>query len=249
MNGLNSFCFDCHKAKANWKARSAFSVKSQGLNCGKAKANGSWRSQLLRQVARLDKNNVNCNKAKANWKARSAFSVKSQGLNCGKAKLKGQLVFEFIVAVIVFLGIMFYILNYVNATFNGYREGFFSEDMENKAMQIAELLLINRGNWTGSGSMISPGLAEDWPLLNSTKISWFNTTCNSDYEGVMKNLGVHPRYRVKIVVKNESSELAKCTMGEPSGRTTEVRRFGVSDKGFITVSIWVWEKARYAYEY
>ncbi|MEM5812087.1 MAG: hypothetical protein QW286_00035 [Candidatus Aenigmatarchaeota archaeon] len=227
MNGLNSFCFDCHKAKANWKARSAFSVKSQGLNCGKAKANGSWRSQLLRQVARLDKNNVNCN----------------------KAKFKGQLVFEFIVAVIVFLGIMFYILNYVNATFNGYREGFFSEDMENKAMQIAELLLINRGNWTGSGSMISPGLAEDWPLLNSTKISWFNTTCNSDYEGVMKNLGVHPRYRVKIVVKNESSELAKCTMGEPSGRTTEVRRFGVSDKGFITVSIWVWEKARYAYEY
>ncbi|MCX6814126.1 MAG: hypothetical protein NTY20_00525 [Candidatus Aenigmarchaeota archaeon] len=162
--------------------------------------------------------------------------------NCRKVK-KAQLVFEFIVAVLIFFGIVFYAINYLSWTVAGYSSDFSVENMESEASQIGELLVLNKGNWSG-GTPITVGLAQEWPVLNSTKITWLNSSCNNNYDGFVKKLDVQPRYRMKITVRNETSFLADCRWGQPiSGNVTraDVRRYALSESGnVLTVYVVIW---------
>jgi len=160
--------------------------------------------------------------------------------------MKGQLVFEFIVAVLIFFGIVFYAINYLSWTVSGYSSDFSAENMESEASQIGELLVLNKGNWSG-GNPVTLGLAQEWPVLNSTKISWLNASCNtlpSGYAKIMENLDVHPRYRMKITIRNETAFLVDCGLGAPiSGNVTkaETKRYALSESGSVLVvyvTIW-----------
>jgi len=160
--------------------------------------------------------------------------------------MKGQLVFEFIVAVLIFFGIVFYAINYLSWTVSGYSSGFSVDNMESEALRIGELLVLNSGNWSG-GNPITVGLAEDWPVLNSTKISWLNTSCNalpSGYAKITESLDVHPRYRMKIIIRNETSFLVDCGLGVPiSGNSTkaETKRYALSESGSVlSVFVTIW---------
>ncbi len=157
--------------------------------------------------------------------------------------MKGQLVFEFLVAVLVFFGIVFYVINYLSWTVSGYSNDFSAENMESEASQIGELLVLNKGSWSG-GVPIVVGLAQEWPVLNSTKISWLNASCNSDYGGFVKKLDVHPKYRMKITIRNETAFLADCRWSQAiSGNVTkaETKRYALSESGSVLavyVTIW-----------
>ena len=163
----------------------------------------------------------------------------------GKRKLKGQLVFEFMIAVVIFFGVMFYVLSYLNGTVTTYSADYSSESMESRASQIGEMLVMNRGIWS-SGNPVVMGLAEEWPVLNFTKISWLNSSCNNDYAGFSTKLDVPPGKRLKIKVVNETdkSVMADCRWGQPiSGNVTkaETRRYAVlntSDVVSVYVCIW-----------
>jgi hypothetical protein len=169
-----------------------------------------------------------------------------------KKKLKGHLVFEFMLAVVIFFGIVIYVLNYLNGTMTVYKGEFFSESMKSKATQIGELLVLNKGNWSGGIPTVA-GLSEDWPVLNRTKIIWLNSSCNSNYQGFMDNLGVNPGKRLKIVI-NETrpdgtvSALANCPSQQKVGiRNTEAKRHALvpdasnpSIMNVASIYIYIW---------
>ncbi len=163
--------------------------------------------------------------------------------SCRKRKFKAQLVFEFVVAVLVFFGIVFYVINYLSWTVVGYSSSFSAENMESEASQIGEMLVLNKGKWSG-GEPTVVGLAQEWPVMNSTKISWLNTSCNNDYAGFMGKLDVHPRYKMKITIRNETSFLADCRWGlaMPDNVTkAETKRYAISESGnLLTVYVGIW---------
>lgn len=159
--------------------------------------------------------------------------------------MKGQLIFQFMIAVVIFFGVMFYVLNYLNGTVAGFSADFSSESMESRASQIGEMLVMNKGKWV-SGNPDVVGLAEEWPVLNSTKIAWLNSSCNSGYEAFAAKLAVPPGKRLKITVINETSKakMAECKWGQTvSGNATkaETTRYAVlntSDVVSVYVCIW-----------
>jgi hypothetical protein len=155
--------------------------------------------------------------------------------------------FEFIVAVLVFFSIIFFILNYLGAAVQSYDTGFFQEDMESKASQISELMVMNKGVWIEAEPVVL-GLSRDWPVLNSTKIQWLSVYCSypANYTKLMNSLGVHPRSMVKIQVNGTRAdgspyELATCNIREPVGSKVESKRFALNESGgTVVVSVKIW---------
>lgn len=162
--------------------------------------------------------------------------------------MKGQLVFEFLVAVMVFFGIVLYSLNYLSWTVSGYSSGLSMENMESKASQIGEVLVMNEGKWAG-GNPVVMGLAKDWPVLNSTKISWLNSSCNNDYGRFSDKLGMQPKHRVKITISETQADgtvlvRAECMWGQAVPgyvNKAEAKRYALSESGnVLTVYVLVW---------
>ena len=166
----------------------------------------------------------------------------------GRRKLKAQLVFEFIIAMVIFFGILIYALNYMGWTVAGYASDFSAENLESEATQIGELLVMNKGSWSG-GAPITVGIAQEWPVLNSTKISWLNASCNNDYGNFLRKLDMSPKHRLKIMIMETQASgavsiMADCRLGVPiSGNVTkaETRRYALSETGnILTVYVGVW---------
>ncbi len=153
------------------------------------------------------------------------------------------------IAVVIFFGVMFYVLNYLNGTVAGYSADYSAESMESRASQIGEMLVMNRGVWS-SGNPVVMGLAEGWPVLNSTKISWLNTSCNIDYAGFSTKLDVPPGKRLKLTVVNETSKakMADCQWGQAvSGNVTkaETTRYAVLSTGdVVSVYVCIWSTGK-----
>lgn len=169
---------------------------------------------------------------------------------------KGQMVFEFIIAAVLFFTIILYVINYLNVNVSAFSSGFYVDDLESKAVQISELLVHNKGKWTGVTPVVV-GLAEEWPVLNSTKIQWLNNSC-SDAAGYIDLLGKFdlvekpyliekPRYDMKIHIKNETGALL-LDCASPYRRdlpqnisVANMERFAVSEYGSVLIiDVWVW---------
>jgi hypothetical protein len=134
-------------------------------------------------------------------------------------------VFEFMVAVVIFFAIVIYVLNYLNGAVAGYSGDALSQSMESKVTQIGEMLVMNKGNWTASGGLGVAGLADRWPVLNRTKMSWLNAYCNGNYAAMLDNLGVNPSKRLKIVINETRQNGAVSTLVDcPSGQLVGVKR-------------------------
>ena len=165
--------------------------------------------------------------------------------------MKAQLIFEFLIAVLIFFGLVFYALNYLSWTVSGYSSDFSGENLESKASQIGEMLVLNSGNWSG-GSPVIAGLAQEWPVLNSTKISWLNASCNSlpsGYDNLMKRLGLNPKHRLRITITETQPSgavltRADCRWGVPvtgNAAKAETRRYALSESGnMLGVNVIVW---------
>ena len=152
---------------------------------------------------------------------------------------KGQAVFEFTIATIFFIAIVFYVINYMNSGVYGMSVLFNRNIMENKAVAASELLVKNKGVWTGS-LPVSIGLADKWLVLNETKIQYLQSYCNSEYEHVLKKLGIKP-YRAEIKIYNGSAYVLDCGKIIKNVTSAEVKRFVVSDKNtplVLTVRVW-----------
>jgi hypothetical protein len=225
--------------------------------CGAVNQKASLKSEgLLVQVTKRKDYKSNCRKAKFLREGRfEPEGVKRRlhskfAFSVSNSKAKGQLVFEFIIAMVIFFGIIIYALNYLGLTMVGYSSDSSAENMESEASQIGELLVLNRGNWSG-GNPITVGLAQEWPVLNSTKISWLNSSCNSPsgYDSLMEMLDLPPKHRLKLTItetlpSGAVSVKADCMWGLPissNAAKAEVRRYALSEAGnVLAVYVGVW---------
>jgi hypothetical protein len=164
----------------------------------------------------------------------------------GRGGMKGQLVFEFVIAAMFFLGIIMYTINYLNSTVFLYSSDYYVNTLESKAWQASEVLVRNEGVWSGSPPSMVPsvmGLAEDWPVLNESKIQGLNQFCVNYRSDVMRLLDINPELHGIRLEINESggSSLLECGSLPRGIQSAMVSRFGVSESGnLLKVRVWYW---------
>jgi hypothetical protein len=164
--------------------------------------------------------------------------------------MKGQLVFEFVVAALFFLAIIIYTINYLNSTVFLYTSDYYENSLESKAWQISEILVRNEGIWAGSNeNQMTPsviGLAENWPVLNESKINSLNWYCSNFKDDTMWLLNIDPNNHGAVLEINKSisgTDIPMLVCGDlPRGiQNAKLSRFGISEDGnLLKVRVWYW---------
>jgi len=159
--------------------------------------------------------------------------------------MKGQFVFEFLLAGVIFFAIVLYAMNYLNVNVSDFKVRFYSDKLQSKALQISEVL----GN-----EKSSLGLVERPSLFNRSRIDNFNATYCSDQNGYMRlredfDLMEKGEYgerahNVNITLTTESGLiLLQCGYTIPTGtERAETERFGVFNENgeLVKLRIIVW---------
>ena len=153
-------------------------------------------------------------------------------------KKKGQAVFEFVIATILFFAIIFYILNFLNATIFNYNSQFNNIVLESKSVQISELLVKDAGKWSGETPIII-GVADEYPVLNETKMINLENYCITNYIDLIDNFNLDRRkFRINITTDSNSY---LCGPPVPSVTRSKTERFGIlPDDSIVRVDVWVW---------
>lgn len=155
---------------------------------------------------------------------------------------KGQAVFEFLIAAMFFFYIVFYVINHLNTTAIVFSNDFYMNSLEHRAFQISEILLHQEGKWNGSFPE-AIGLSAGWPVLNETKIQYFQAYCGDNRSDMLKKLDIDisDGHEVMIEITNTSGTVMKCHRLPEGVINTNIRRFALSQSGeILTMSIWVW---------
>lgn len=158
--------------------------------------------------------------------------------------MKGQFVFEFLIAGIIFFSIVLYAMNYLNVNVSDFRERFYMDKLQSKALQISDIL----------GNDKSPLSVVESPFLFTTsRIDAFNTTyCDLggytrlrvDFELVEKTSYGERLHNVNIIlVTADGTPLLQCGYTVPRGtERAEIERFGVLKENgeLVKMKIVVW---------
>jgi len=158
--------------------------------------------------------------------------------------MKGQFVFEFLIAGVIFFTVVLYAMNYLNTNVSDFRGKFYTDKLQSKALQISQIL----------GNEKSPlGLVESPSLFSTSKIGNFNATyCDyNGYTGLRRGLELTERtsygerlHNVNItLVTNTGVSLLQCGYNIPKGtEKAEVERFGVLKEGneLVTLRVIIW---------
>jgi hypothetical protein len=158
--------------------------------------------------------------------------------------MKGQFVFEFIIAGIIFFSIVLYAMNYLNMNVSVFRERFYTDRLQSKALQISDIL----------GNENSPlGIVERPFVFDTERIKNFNATyCDDggytglreDFELVDKTAYGERLHNVNITLATVAgTPLLQCGYTVPSGtEKAEVERFGIlnENKELVRMKIVVW---------
>lgn len=153
--------------------------------------------------------------------------------------MKGQLIFEFVTAVIFFLGMVFYVINYMGTEASGISTNFQNHLMENMAVRVSEMIVRGEGVWSGGNPKVI-GLAKEWPVLDKTKISNLNTYCKNNYQELLEKLEVKP-YRVRIEINDSNGYVLECGKIIKNATRVGITRFAVSeDNDILRVGVWIW---------
>jgi len=156
--------------------------------------------------------------------------------------MRGQLVFEFIITVVVFLGIIIFVLNILNSNVAVFTGDYYSASLENKVVSVSEAFLKTNG---------SVGVEKDWPVLSDQGIIDFEDNCTVDFTGLLNkfDLGDKPSFgvydmRMEIVEIETENTVLTCSSdpAEPSGvGIVTINRYALSEDGkSLRVTFWVW---------
>ncbi len=159
------------------------------------------------------------------------------------------MVFEFVVAAVIFFAVVFYTINYLNSGVSAFSGGSYVNNLEIRAIQISELLVHDPGVWEDSTPKIV-GLSKEWPVLNMTKIQLLDGFCNysANYTYLLQNLGLEESrfgsrriYNVSIKINEGDNVLLDCGLNPPEKMMVNVERFALSEGDkILTVNVWVW---------
>ncbi|UCD07532.1 MAG: hypothetical protein JSW41_00985 [Candidatus Aenigmatarchaeota archaeon] len=169
-------------------------------------------------------------------------------INMGQG-MKGQMVFEFVIAAVIFFGIVFYTVNYLSSSFSSFSNDLYMNDLESKVIQVSDLLVHNQGLWENGKPKII-GLSKEWPVLDAAKIQDFEDFCNdpANYTYLLENLGldeikfgVVQTHRIKIKIDDDSGTLVDCGPSPPEKQMVSIERFALSEyNDILRINVWIW---------
>jgi hypothetical protein len=151
------------------------------------------------------------------------------------------MVFEFIVAAVIFLAIIMYVINSLNLTVYLYGNEYQTNTLESRAIGMSETLVKNPGVWDNR-TPVSPGLAVEWPVLNLTRIGWLDSYCRNNYTGLAKTIGVGPDlHGFRIEVTEDEALIMECGQLARGRVNAVVERIAISESGsLLRVTVWTW---------
>ena len=159
--------------------------------------------------------------------------------------MKGQLVFEFVIATMFFLAIVMYMISYTTSSVFAHTNAHDVNTLESRAWQLSEAVLTRQGSWSG-GVPQEIGLALEWPVLSSSRISSLDSWCSSNPQRFLELLDVDYRYNgasLEIVEFTDPGEstLLRCGTPPENMQSASITRFAASEGGNllkVTVSYW-----------
>ncbi|MBI4181822.1 MAG: hypothetical protein HY520_02540 [Candidatus Aenigmarchaeota archaeon] len=158
---------------------------------------------------------------------------------------KGQQVFEFIVATVLFIGIIIFVLNLLNANVSLYTQDYFTANREAKAIAASEALVKTSGG---------VGLTTAWPVLDTLpggKMDAFAARCAANPSGVLTELGLDHMpgvggrtydLRAEAWILGDTGPRMVCgpSLSQQTGIST-VKRVAISPTGqLLNLTVWVW---------
>ncbi|MBL7205969.1 MAG: hypothetical protein ISS36_00040 [Candidatus Aenigmarchaeota archaeon] len=170
-------------------------------------------------------------------------------------KRKGQLVFEFIVATVLFITIVLYVINTLDVNVSAAANNMIQDDLEYKAVQIADILVKSEGDWNAQSQPNSIGLVDSWPYLSADKAVDLSIWCKDKFVQIKdKYQRFDLKNKEKIFVSVDSPITPAGLPNppwdcDPWGDVPEIKkgyakRHGLFDDNgdsvVITVEVWVW---------
>ncbi len=121
-----------------------------------------------------------------------------------RTNYKGQFTVEFIMAVVSFIIIVVYTMNFTSNEMTPFSSQHNSDIIQVRAYQISEFLIFDDGGWDGlpvdfanpNPNPLNPasvGLGGGYHILNGTKIQYLNTLCSSEagYSRILSKLNIN----------------------------------------------------------
>jgi hypothetical protein len=156
--------------------------------------------------------------------------------------MKGQLIFEFIVAGLIFFAIVLYTINYLNVNMSDFSGKFYQNRLQSKAIQIAEILVSGESRLS---------IADDLKF-NLSKIQEFNNTyCppQGNYTKLALDLylyektdfGIFPNNAKIGLLTEDGSLLLDCGPRIPRNMAKgDIERIGLFQGKFARLMVTVW---------
>jgi len=152
------------------------------------------------------------------------------------------MVFEFIIAGLIFFTIIIYSINYLNFNVSDFKNKFYQNRLQSKAFQVSEILMAGRTNLS----------LTDGERFNASKIYFFNSTYCGDanykklaeafYMYETASFGTLPNdIKIELSVPSSGFLLLDCGPRMPRNTTkAEVGRMGLYEGNVARLSVTVW---------
>ncbi len=148
--------------------------------------------------------------------------------------MKGQAVFEFVVAAVLFFAIVFYMINFLNVSVSAYGLTSRLNDMESRAVGISDYL-------------VRVNLTKKWPVLSYDRIKHLNDVCNQGIDNYFKlaalfDVDTSRGGGMKIRINN-GTDILDCSDEVPVKglQRAEIKRFALSENNkILNISVMVW---------
>ncbi|MBI4173317.1 MAG: hypothetical protein HY519_01215 [Candidatus Aenigmarchaeota archaeon] len=169
--------------------------------------------------------------------------------------MKAQLVFQFVIAAVVFFAVMFFTISFL-ASGIGERSVDASYNlMWSEAIALSEQMVRSPGSAEGLAPT-AIGFAASWPLLDSEKLGFSQTLCSqnrSAYESIFRSVSAAdvldaspipgPNFRITISEVRDGAAMAMfaCGSRQEPARKAFLRRVALSQNNSILVadvSVW-----------
>ncbi len=113
---------------------------------------------------------------------------------------KGQFTVEFVIAVISFIVLVVYVMDFVGKETPLFTSKHASDEMKSLSYQISEFLIFDDGSWDANPS--DPprlGLSSGYHIINITKAEYLNTLCSTEagYKKILSLLNINTHTDVK----------------------------------------------------
>ncbi len=161
--------------------------------------------------------------------------------------LRGQVNLHFIVSVVIFLGVVIYLIHVLLTSSSFYREDVESDILYAKAYQVSELLIKDKGypaNWNET-NFDRIGLVSEHHLLNQSKINEFEKICSSTtdlakIQRLRDSFGLESENLVVEINYLNNTNVIKCKpTGKKVGTTAYIKRIATLNNNFVEVKVYV----------